>query len=569
MRKYQYYNTNDDNDRDGYGTNWMAQTFTPETDHIIGSVKLKLFRVGDPGTITVSIKATSGGKPMGADLCSGTIEGTEITLDTNGEWYEISLGDGFDLDIGAQYAIVIKAVDGDASNKVSWRADITSPTYTGGTYCDSSDSGVDWSTYSGVDCMFEEWGVGPASPTTITWGNLYKSQISSEKIEEAIARMIQDHEDDPDAHLEVGESLYSHKASEIIDHIVQSIIADKIKDGEVIDSKLANIDSWRRLLAVDPAGAVEIFKSVWTGESGENYAVSLTADGTYIYAALGTSPAKVKKINPATMETVATWTGESGENSPMSICHTQGFVFVMLDTAPGQIIKIDPETMAKTDKWTGPAGSDYAYSMTADRNHIYAGLFITPGKVIKINPATMETVATWTGAAGENFVRAVAFDGDYIYAGLYLSPSRVIKINKSTMATDSSITFSAGENYLTALCYDGNHIHAGLNISPSKVKKIRPTDMSIAATWTGAAGENYLTDLVFDGLQIYAVMQIDPFKLAKIKIEDMTTISVLTGAAGETNGRGLTFDGFFIYIGTLTSPGKVIRRIIRNYNETN
>lgn len=253
MRKYQYYNTNDDDDRDGYTANWMAQTFTPVVDHVVGKVKLKLFRVGDPGTITVSIKATSGGKPVGADLCSGTILGTDITLDSNGDWYEISFGDGFDLDIGAQYAIVVRAPSGDASNKVSWRADITSPTFTGGTFVSSSDSGVDWSVVSGVDCMFEEWGVGPASPTTIVWGNLFKSQISAEKIEEAIARFIQNHEDDPDAHIETGESLQSHKASAIIDHIVDSIITDKIKDGEITNPKI--IQGARAYTAiVDPSG---------------------------------------------------------------------------------------------------------------------------------------------------------------------------------------------------------------------------------------------------------------------------------------------------------------------------
>jgi len=240
MRKYQYYNTNDDDDRDGYTANWMAQTFTPVTDHIIGKVKLKLFRVGDPGTITVSIKATSGGKPVGADLCSGTILGTDLTDNTNGDWYEISFGDGFDLDIGAVYAIIVRAPSGDASNKVSWRADITDPTFTGGTFVSSSDSGVDWSIVSGVDCMFEEWGVGPASPSTIVWGNLFKSQISAEKIEEAILRLIQAHEDDPDAHLETGESLESHKASVIIDHVVDSIIADKVKSGEITRPKLAD-----------------------------------------------------------------------------------------------------------------------------------------------------------------------------------------------------------------------------------------------------------------------------------------------------------------------------------------
>ena len=70
------------------------------------------------------------------------------------------------------------------------------------------------------------------------WGNLEKSQIDNETIEEAIARLIQEHEDDANAHVETGESLHSHKASAIIDHLALSIITDKIKNGEITVPKL-------------------------------------------------------------------------------------------------------------------------------------------------------------------------------------------------------------------------------------------------------------------------------------------------------------------------------------------
>ena len=76
------------------------------------------------------------------------------------------------------------------------------------------------------------------------WGNLQKTQTDPETIEEAIARLIQAHEDDPDAHVEVGESLHSHKASEIIDHLINSIIADKVKNEEIVVSKL----NWDKFL---------------------------------------------------------------------------------------------------------------------------------------------------------------------------------------------------------------------------------------------------------------------------------------------------------------------------------
>jgi len=95
-----------------------------------------------------------------------------------------------------------------------------------------------------------------------TWGNLEKSQEDKEKIEEAIQRLINEHNNDPNAHLGEGQSLYNHKVSEIIDHVVASIIADKIRDGEIDLKKLTakqnilwtvfeSLDGWNASSGID------------------------------------------------------------------------------------------------------------------------------------------------------------------------------------------------------------------------------------------------------------------------------------------------------------------------------
>lgn len=61
-----------------------------------------------------------------------------------------------------------------------------------------------------------------------TWGQLRKSQVDNEMIEGAISRMVDEHNNEPSAHLEEGQSLKSHRASEIIDHVARSIVNDKI-----------------------------------------------------------------------------------------------------------------------------------------------------------------------------------------------------------------------------------------------------------------------------------------------------------------------------------------------------
>jgi len=166
---YEYYNTGDDG-----GTNindaakWMAQTFTPATAHKITSVKLKLYRVGSPGTITVSIKATDeNGHPTGADLCSGTTDGDTLTDSSPGEWREITLGAGYDLSADTKYAIVVRAANANTDNRFYWRLNTTG-SYAGGNTEYSSNSGSSWTTYADYDYMFEDWGEPVTAPTVTT-----------------------------------------------------------------------------------------------------------------------------------------------------------------------------------------------------------------------------------------------------------------------------------------------------------------------------------------------------------------------------------------------------------------
>jgi len=165
--KFEYYNSGDVTQYTQYDVNWHAQTFTPATAHKITSVRLKLFKGPSdlPGTYTVSIRATDGsGHPTGADLCSGTINGNSLTENTAGLWYEITLGGGCDISADTKYAIVARASSGDSSNYVQWRADNSSPTYAGGSFEYSTDSGSSWGTGTTVDFMFEEYGDNGATP---------------------------------------------------------------------------------------------------------------------------------------------------------------------------------------------------------------------------------------------------------------------------------------------------------------------------------------------------------------------------------------------------------------------
>ncbi len=161
---YEYYNSGDDNDLAVYGIYWKAQTFTPQVNYTIKSVKLKLWKQGTPGNLVVSIKETdANGYPTGNDLCAVSYDTTGITTSSPGAWYGITLNDGFNLIKNKKYAIVLRAT-GSSGNQINWRRDSTDPTYDRGNAEISSDSGGSWSNYTS-DAMFETWGDPYVAPS--------------------------------------------------------------------------------------------------------------------------------------------------------------------------------------------------------------------------------------------------------------------------------------------------------------------------------------------------------------------------------------------------------------------
>ena len=145
-------------------TDWLAQTFTPALPHTLKSVRLYLDKDGTCGTVTVGIRATSGGQPTGADLGSGTI--AEGDVPAAGGWVCVDITPNVALPCGAVYAIVVRA-DGDLSS-IGWLYTVNEggpDPYSGGEMQFSDDSGATWTDVADIghpagtfaDADFEEW----------------------------------------------------------------------------------------------------------------------------------------------------------------------------------------------------------------------------------------------------------------------------------------------------------------------------------------------------------------------------------------------------------------------------
>ncbi len=140
------------------GASWQGQTLTPSISHIISSVRVKVHRVGSPGTFTISIRAITNDLPSGADLAVGTMNGNAVTTNTDGEWIDITFSTGALAVASTKYAIVCRCAGAAGGNYLAWHADTTSPTYAGGSLVQSGDSGTSWQEATESDEMFEEYG---------------------------------------------------------------------------------------------------------------------------------------------------------------------------------------------------------------------------------------------------------------------------------------------------------------------------------------------------------------------------------------------------------------------------
>lgn len=132
------------------------------------------------------------------------------------------------------------------------------------------------------------------------WGLLPKAQDNPQTIDQAIAAAIADHEADTSAHVDVGESLYSHKASEVIDHLAESIVTDKLQNFNVTLEKLSTNKQYfrtafetRDVIQVTGAGSI-------SNDYGGLHLASTASANSYktAYGPADTNPVNFATKNP-------------------------------------------------------------------------------------------------------------------------------------------------------------------------------------------------------------------------------------------------------------------------------
>lgn len=130
-------------------TTWGGQTFTPAVTGVLTKVDINLFCSGCTGTtpnLTLSVRATSGGLPTGADIASGTLGGFSSGA---AGFYTVTFGSPPTLNAGTQYAVVIRPTANPSAGTYALTRSGSSTTgsdvYAGGTRVVGASSGTVWS----------------------------------------------------------------------------------------------------------------------------------------------------------------------------------------------------------------------------------------------------------------------------------------------------------------------------------------------------------------------------------------------------------------------------------------
>ncbi|HEX7140719.1 MAG TPA: carboxypeptidase regulatory-like domain-containing protein, partial [Vicinamibacterales bacterium] len=143
----------------GFGTPaWCGQTFIAAVNGQLVGADVTLFCNGcgaTPPNLTLSVRATSGGLPTGADLATATIPGSAFASGAS-VTFTGSFGSPATLTSGTQYALVLRPVSAPAGSGYFWIRSSPS-TYANGSRVLSADSGATWSADSTRDYNFKTY----------------------------------------------------------------------------------------------------------------------------------------------------------------------------------------------------------------------------------------------------------------------------------------------------------------------------------------------------------------------------------------------------------------------------
>jgi len=248
-----------DDDQDGtiQQQYWRAQQYIPFSNFKLSSVKIKVWKSGNPTSDLTFIvrphyrQLAYNTSPYPLDLGTVSVPASSISGSSPGTWVEFTLPTPVQLQAGHRYWMVFKTTGGDGSNQFRWRYDQSgspfgrsmsdypvSAVYSPVQTASSNDSGGSWTDYAGGCHMIEIYG---QSYGDLEYGScdVYGLSISGPNGEFTVRRFFENKCGSPITVNEVGlvavGICHSTTSTTQNAHLIPTLVArDLISGGQVV-----------------------------------------------------------------------------------------------------------------------------------------------------------------------------------------------------------------------------------------------------------------------------------------------------------------------------------------------
>jgi len=308
----------------------------------------------------------------------------------------------------------------------------------------------------------------------------------------------------------------------------------------------------------NPFGGVNVIKTKIL-EQGDNRIHGFTYYDGYLWASTRTSPCRILKIDPDTLnyEKIIL---SSGLNDGDDIISANGYVWTILYTSPSKIVKIDPGTLNwevvitfKSNELKYGGSLEYAFG------YLWAG---GHGKLAKINLNDLSyDVYDFSSVIGDAQFHALSSGGGYMW-GSCPSAKRILRINPDNPTDYDSLYLSVPMT--DDMTYINGYLYIGSEVTPSYVYKISDdlTYYSVKASDTICYGIFYHNDTIW-GAYVGT-----PGKLAEFDLNlNLKRLHELP--SNFNNANEIAFDKTGnLYVTCWEKPAKIVKLSVQQINQS-
>ncbi|MBA7662471.1 hypothetical protein ES703_70500 [subsurface metagenome] len=285
-------------------------------------------------------------------------------------------------------------------------------------------------------------------------------------------------------------------------------------------------------------------------EQGDNLIHGFTYYDGALWASTRTSPGRILKIDPNTLE-YERIVLDHGLNDGEDLIAANGYIWAILYTSPSKLIRIDPNTL----HW------EVAISFTSNEiryggalehafGYLWAGGY---GKIARIDPSNLDyDIYDYSAVIGTAQFHALASGGGYIW-GSAPRANTILRINPANPPDYDSLRLDAPMS--DDIAYAKGHLYVGSEVTPSYIYRIAD-DLSYSREEVTNT-INYAVFYYDD--RIWAAHVGTPGKLAEFDL-DLNLEYLHTLPEGFNNANEIAFDELGnIYITCWESPAKIVR----------